>query len=296
MNNASGVRFVSPTFLAGFGIGVFIGVALALIAVSIARPQEENPQIIRVPVFPTATPQPKATPSPMPTPLQASASAAVHVGPGDEFATLGTLSRGDTIDILGRDFDGGWLAIRFPAGSSAQGWIPTVTVEGISFSNLQELAVLLPTPLPIEIITPPPFFGTPGTPGTGTPTPKGTSGPPPTTMDLVVFDVRALPDGRVRVVVLNAGPADLTRGVLAVTVRTLPLESETINYANILPAGATLALTTSSFTIGTEPVDVQVVIDPSASLSDPNRLNNVKTATLSRPPEVTPTPTETGPS
>jgi len=293
MDNVPGVRFVSPTFLAGFGIGAFVGVALALIAFGITRTEPEAPQIIQVPVSPTQTPQPLAT---QPSPLQASRSAAVHVGPGEGFATLGTVSRGDTIDVLGRDFDGLWLAIRFPAGSSAKGWIPTVTVEGISFSNLQELAVLLPTPLPIEIITPPPFLGTPGTPGTGTPTPEGTSGPPSTALDLAVFGITALPDGRVRVVVLNGGPADFTRGVLAVTVRTLTLNSETINYANNLPAGATIALTTSSFTIGTEPVEVQVVIDPSSTLSDPNRSNNVGTATLSRPAESTVTPTEAGPS
>ncbi len=301
MDNAPGPRFVTLTFLIGFGLGVFIGVGLALIALGINDPEEVEPRVIEVLVFPTAT----ATLPPQETPpasVLARAAVAVHVGPGEEFATLGTVTRGDVLDVIGRDFDSQWLVIRFPFGSIAQGWIPAAAAEGMTFSSLRSLAVLLPTPLPIEITSPPPFFGTPGTPGTGTPGPgtpgtaTATLGPPPNSMDLAVFDVSVLPDGRVRVVILNGGPADLTDGLLVVTVRTLTLESETINYANVLPAGATLTLTTSSFTVGTEPTQVQVVIDPSAILNDSNRINNVATETLGRPADATATPTTPGAS
>ncbi len=295
MDNAPRFRFVSVTFLVGFGFGAFVGVALALIAVAIARPQDQEPQYIEIPVFPTATPQPGVTPE-QARAVRATAAVAVRVGPGEAFATLGTISRGDTLDVVGRDFDNEWLAIRFPAGSNAQGWIPAAVAEGMTFSTRQALAVLLPTPLPIEFSTPPAFFGTSGTPEEGTPgIEEGTPNPLAGTMDLAVFDVRALSDGRIRVVVLNGGPADLTDGVLVVTVRTLGLNVETLNFAKDLEAGDTLALTTSSLTIGEEPIDIQVVLDPSSSLNDPNRANNILTTTLTRPVTPTPTPGTPGP-
>jgi hypothetical protein len=110
-----------------------------------------------------------------------------------------------------------------------------------------------------------------------------------------VFDVSALPDGRVQVVVLNGGPADLANEFLIVTVRNLGGVGETLTFAGILPAGATITFLTSSFTIGDGLEEVQVVLDPSSSLDDPNRANNVLTSTLSRVPMTTPTPPGSGP-
>ena len=292
MDNAPGVRFVSLTFLVGFGLGAFIGVALALIAVAIARPEDEEPQVIQVPVIASTTPLPDDTPRPA---VRATAALAVRVGPGDQFATLGTISRGDVLDVVGRDFDSEWLAIRFPRGSNAQGWVPAADVEGLTFSNVEALAVLLPTPLPIEFATPPLFFGTPGVLGSGTPgVEAGTPDPLAGTLDMAVFEFHALSDGRVHVVVLNGGPEDLTDELLIVTVRGLGLATETLSYAGVLRAGGTLTFTTSSFTIGEGPEQVQVLVDPSSSLNDPNRSNNVATGTLSRTPDVTPTPPPAG--
>jgi hypothetical protein len=100
-------------------------------------------------------------------------------------------------------------------------------------------------------------------------------------MDLAVFDVSALGDGRVRVVVLNGGPADLTDGILAVAVRTLSSSSEMLYFTDILAAGDTVALTTTSSFVGEDPVDILVIVDPSSNLRDPNRANNVITTPLS---------------
>jgi uncharacterized protein YgiM (DUF1202 family) len=280
MDNAPGIRFVSPTFLVGFGIGVFIGVGLALIAFAIARPEDEEPRFIEIPVLasPTSTPLPEDTPLPQ---VRSTAALTVRVGPGEAFATLGTISNGDVLDVLGRDFDSDWLAIAFPPGSASRGWIPATEVEGLTFSKRQALAVLLPTPLPIEFITPPPFFGTPGTPGTGTPEADETPGPLAGTSDLAIFRLSASTDGRVSAVVLNGGPADLNDNVLTVTVRDLGGNAETMTYVGLFPAGATITFTTDSFRIGPTPTQVQVVVDPSSSLNDPNRVNNVETTELS---------------
>lgn len=293
MDNAPGVRFVSLTFLVGFGFGAFIGVALALIAVAVARPQDQQPQFIEVPVLPSPTPLPGETPAPQ---VRATAALAVRVGPGDAFATVGTIGRGDPLEVVGRDFDSEWLAIEFPPGSNAQGWIPAADVEGLTLPNLQALAVLLPTPLPIEFSTPSPFLGTPGTPGTGTPEVEdGTPALFPGTSDLAILDVRALPDGRVTILVLNAGPADLTGDLITVTVRSLGSKFENLTYVGDLAAGAIQGFTTTSFQIGLTAEDVQVVVDPSSSLADPNRLNNVLTTALSRPESSLPAAATAGP-
>jgi uncharacterized protein YgiM (DUF1202 family) len=293
MDNAPGVRFVSLTFLVGFGLGAFIGVGLALIAVAIALPEKEEPQVIEVPVFPTATSEPAVTATPS---VRATAAVAVRVGPGELFATVGTVSRGDALEVVGRDFDSEWLAIRFPLGSNAQGWIPAAGVQGLDFSTVQALAVLLPTPLPVDVSTPPLFFGTPGTLGTGTPgADDGTPPPAGDTMDLAIFGVTALPDGRVQVLVLNGGPALFTNAILVVEVRTLGSRSERIYFTGDIPAGSTLTVTTSSFAIGDVPENVQVVIDPSSNLKDPNRANNVLTTSLARPVDPVETPATSGP-
>ena len=293
MDNAPGVRFVSLTFLVGFGLGAFIGVGLALLAVAIARPEDEEPQFIEIPIISTATPTPLPEDTPDPG-IRATAALAVRVGPGNQFATLGTISRGDTLDVVGRDFDSEWLAIRFPAGSNAQGWVPAADVDGLTFPNLQALSVLLPTPLPVEFVTPPPFFGSTATPGTGTPEIEvGTPDPLAGTVDMAVADVRALTDGRIRVVVLNGGPADLANAILTVTVRTLGGSFETFRELGGLEAGETVSFTTSTLVVGDEPMDIQVVVDPSAGINDPDRSNNVVTTLLSRSSAVPPAPSGT---
>jgi uncharacterized protein YgiM (DUF1202 family) len=293
MDNAPGVRFVSLTFLVGFGVGAFIGVALALMAVAIAKDPTSETQYIEVPVLPSPTPMVGDTPAPS---VRATAALAVRVGPGESYATLGTIARGDDLSVVGRDFDSEWLAIEFPEGSTARGWIPAANVEGLSVSNVSALAVLLPTPLPIELSTPQAFFGTPGTPETGTPEgDEGTPNPFAETSDVAVFKVSALSDGRVRVVVLNGGPADLIEAILVVTVRNLNTSFENFFYTGDLPAGATITFTTSSFALGETPEPVQIVVDPSSSLNDPNRLNNVLTEELSRPKPVATTPATAGP-
>jgi uncharacterized protein YraI len=293
MDNAPGVRFVSLTFLLGFGLGAFIGVALALIAVAIAKDPTSEPQYIEVPVLPSPTPVVGETPAPS---VRATAAVAVRVGPGELYATLGTISRGDDLSVVGRDFDSEWLAIEFPQGSTARGWIPATNVEGLSVSNVSALAVLLPTPLPIDLSTPQAFFGTPSTPGPGTPEVGSTPNPFAGTSDVAIFKVTALSDGRVRVVVLNGGPADLRDEIIAITVRDLGNHVENLTYAGDLDAGDSVTFTTGTFRVPEAPEQVQVVVDPSASLDDPNRANNVSTQELSRPVSASPTPTTAGPS
>ena len=292
MDNAPRVRFVSFTFLAGFGFGAFIGVMLALIAVAVARPQDETPKVIEVPVFTTSTPGPSGTAAPQ---VKTTAALAVRVGPGDSYATLGTMSRGDIVEVLGRDFDSKWLAIRFPPGSGSRGWIPAASVEGLADSNLRALAVLLPTPIPLVFNTPSPFFG--GGSANGGGGVAGTATPIPTTSDLTIQTVRVLADGRISVTVLNRGPKHITNEIVIVVVRDLSGAGELLSYAAIFPSGESITLRTDTFRISS-PTTVQVIVDPSAGIPDPNRTNNLQTVTLTPlptpEPPATPTPNPFG--
>jgi uncharacterized protein YgiM (DUF1202 family) len=288
MDNAPRGAFISGTFVVGFGLGIFLGAMLGLLAVLIALPEDKTPELVEVPVFVTGTPLPAGEDRPN---VRANAALAVRVGPGESFATLGTLSRGDQVDVVGRDFDSKWLAIRFPLGSNARGWIPATSVDGLAESNVKTLAVLLPTPLPFVFNTPSPFFGIGGTNGQGGP--GGTPTPIPTTSDLDIGSIRVLADGRVSVSVVNRGPAAITNQIVQVTVRALGLAGETMVHTGVFPSGESISFRTESFRV-TSPAEVQVVVDGGANINDPNRANNVETQALgpqpTEAPPASPTP------
>jgi len=284
MDNAPRGGFISATFVIGFGLGIFLGAMLGLLAVLIALPEDEDPKLIEVPVFVTGTPLPAGEDAPK---VRTTAALAVRVGPGESFATLGTISRGDQVDVVGRDFESKWLAIRFPFGSNSRGWIPANNVEGLAESNVKTLAVLLPTPLPFVFNTPSPFFGFGGTGGTNGGGPSGTATPVPTTSDLDIQTVRVLADGRISVTVINRGPAHVTNQIILLTVRALGLAGESLSYSGTFPSGESITFRTDSFRI-TAATEIQAIIDPSSSVLDPNRANNVRSQLLTPLPTVEP--------
>jgi hypothetical protein len=152
MENKPRFRFFSLTFLIGFGLGSFVGVGLALVAIALARPDSTSRTVyLPEPTFtvPTAPPGATATPT-----VRTSVAQEVRLGPGEAFAILGTIGRGDVVDIIGRDLQGDWVAIRFPPGSTARGWISSSQLQGLEGNQLEALAVVAPTPLARSIATP----------------------------------------------------------------------------------------------------------------------------------------------
>jgi hypothetical protein len=287
MDNAPRGGFISFTFVVGFGLGIFIGAILGLLAVLVALPEDETPDVVEIPVFVTGTPRPQGDDAPE---VRTTATLEVRVGPGESFATLGTISRGDEVDVVGRDFDSKWLAIRFPRGSTSRGWIPADGVEGLERSSVTTLAVLLPTPLPFVFNTPSPFggFGSGGTNDDGGGSgPFRTPTPVPTTSDLVVQSLRVLNDGRISVTVANRGPAHITNQIVQILVRPLGGAGETFSHVGGFPSGESVTFRTNSLRV-TEPTDVQAIADPGANINDPVRSNNVVTQALI--PEPTPVP------
>jgi hypothetical protein len=289
---------VSLAFLLGFGLGSFVGVILAVVAVLAIRGPTDEPKIadnqeqLLAPLTPTPTPAVQPTPDSRP---RTKDGGNVYLGPGLAFAIVGTVSRGEPVEIVGRDADATWVAIRFPPNSSARGWIAADTLDNAT--NLERFAVVIPTPLPRSSST----TGGGGFPGTnntlpfptataafGTPTITRTpapSGPP----DLVANSATLLPDGRVAVVVGNRGPGNADGQPIFINVRDLTLRGEQIIGVSALRAGSTFVVQTQTFKIERE-TTVQVVVDPSGSIQDADRGNNTLTVTLSPPPTATPPP------
>ena len=310
-------RLVSLTFLLGFGFGSFAGVALALLAIALVSGKAEPTTTFvaaQEDVAPTSEigPSPTATPDARP---RTKAQLDVRLGPGLAVAVVGILSRGEALQVTGRDHDGNWVSIQFPPGSTGRGWVPVADVEGIK--ELDALAVALPTPLPRTLTNPTPATrGTSIGSGTGaaidpeprartsapvpTPTPAPIETPEPDATatsvaagptDLVVTRIALTADRRVSVTIGNRGPGNLTRQSIFVLVRDLAVRSEQLVSPNTnLNVGGTITLTTQYLDVQGE-TDIQASVDPSTSLRDPDRSNNVMTATLRAPPQPTPTAT-----
>jgi hypothetical protein len=297
---------VSLAFLFGFGLGSFVGVILAVVAVLAIRGPADEPEIISgegeqllAPYTPTPLSIASSTPDPRPRTKDAGN---VYLGPGLAYAIVGTVAREEPVEVVGRDSDSTWVAIRFPANSTARGWVAVSSLDGLS--NLERLAVVAPTLLP-RTLDPTTAAGTrsmgdvfptntsssqafvtvtptPATP-TGTRTPVVPSGPP----DLVVTAASLLPDGRVAVVIGNRGPGDASGQPIFVNVRDLTLRGEQIIGVSSLRAGATFVVQTQNFRIERETA-IQVTVDPGGSFQDNDRSNNALTLTLSPPPTPTP--------
>ncbi|RME84799.1 MAG: SH3 domain-containing protein, partial [Caldilineae bacterium] len=72
---------------------------------------------LNLPIIPPpATP----TPTPLPSP-QAAYDANVRAGPGTNYDIIAPLYAGTAVEILGRDEDAQWFAIRLPDGT--EGWV-----------------------------------------------------------------------------------------------------------------------------------------------------------------------------
>ncbi len=296
---AGGRRGFSPfTFLFGFGAGAFVGVALALLAVAMAD-DANTPVTTASPIIQpdeqasagtTVAPTPDARP-------KTKAATDVRLGPGNGFAIFGLLAKGESVEVVGKDNDSQWLAIRFPPGSTGRGWIPVGGVE--SPPALAGLAVVLATPLPRTISTFPPGLADAVGPGaalvvTRTADPNATPTVRPGPPDLVVTGVRLLPDRRVAVTVANRGPGDMVGFTVFVQVRDLASRSETIS--SVIPVfrvGSTLTLETSSFLISGVEI-IQAIVDPFQSVPEADRTNNQVQVELAVPVTPTATPTPQG--
>jgi hypothetical protein len=286
------------SFLAGFGFGAFIGGALALLAVFLVREGEPEPQVVVAPTavvsatpsspFTTVTPELETLPRTI-APLD------VRIGPGEGFAIIGQLGRDEPVQPVGRNSDRDWVAVRFPPGSSAIGWLP---VEGIDDTlSVSGLAVVLPTPLSRSIPDFPGGAGGAGDDGDdddGTPLPGETVTPVPSGRpDLIVNTIVLLADNRIAAVITNRGPGAVVNNAIFVTFRNLGTRTEQVRTpVSRLNPGESITVASSAFTLVVAE-EIQVIADPTDSLPEANEGNNLRQVFLEFPPTPTPTPTAT---
>src|SRR5256885_1623674 len=119
-------RFSPLSFLGGFGFGSFVGVGLALLVFFLVHDNGTGSKTIAAA---PAGPDVASTPSPLqvtPTPdnrARTTTQLDVRLGPGESFAVIGLLSKGEAVSAVGRNADSTWLAIQFPPGSAGRGWV-----------------------------------------------------------------------------------------------------------------------------------------------------------------------------
>jgi hypothetical protein len=112
----------------------------------------------------TPPPPPPTAPPEAPA-VTITANVNVRAGPGTEYPRLGTLAAGETFQALGKNADGTWWQIAYPAGPGGVGWVSA----GYTAPNAAAAGV------PVVTAPPPP---TPTvTPVPPTPTPTGPQAP-----------------------------------------------------------------------------------------------------------------------
>ena len=104
--------------------------------------REDTFEIVKV----SPTPESTATSTPMPGALVTIDSLNVRSGPDTVYSIIGSLSKGDLLDILGQAYSCAWLKIKMPNGS--EGWVSSDLVEyEIPCSDIPAAAIP-PTPIP----------------------------------------------------------------------------------------------------------------------------------------------------
>lgn len=117
---------------------------------------------------PTATPV-VATPTPLP-PTQAAARPSVTVsvglrvraGPGVDYAQVGSLAAGTTVEIVGRNADSSWWQIAYASAPGGKGWISANPSYGTAENTADVPLVEAPPPPPPPSPTAPVAAAPPG--------------------------------------------------------------------------------------------------------------------------------------
>lgn len=123
------------------------------------------------PYLPTPTP---TSPPPPPKPIVLAHEGAVNLrsGPGDAYFRVGRMAKGESLEIVGRNYDSSWWLVTTPGGSLAwvsgqvvssynvTGNIPVVTIPGLLVqsnsgdSGVGASSLPVPNPVAVELASP----------------------------------------------------------------------------------------------------------------------------------------------
>jgi ABC-type branched-subunit amino acid transport system substrate-binding protein len=211
----------------------------------------------RVDITAPVGPIPTNTPEPTPTPQGVVATITravqnVRTGPSTDYPTIGQLSQGEQVQVIGANLDFTWLVIQF---RGQQGWISAPILD--VFGDLRTL----------PIITPPP-----------TPTPAPTATPPPAP-DIVIDSASGAPSPfivnqpfTISVSVRNAGGAPSGQFAIAATFPPNNVYASAIAPA-LAPGQSTLVSLNGTFT-NTGFYAVVIVADLNNDVAEGNETNN----------------------
>ncbi|HEX5367936.1 MAG TPA: hypothetical protein VFY10_00830 [Dehalococcoidia bacterium] len=80
-----------------------------------------------------------STPAGPPLPPRTLAASSMYDGPGTDSRIVGLLPNGASLQVVGRDQSGRWLAVAFPPGSSYIAWLQASQVSGMAEQPLPKL-------------------------------------------------------------------------------------------------------------------------------------------------------------
>lgn len=90
--------------------------------------------------------------------LEAIINVNIRTGPGMSYQKIGLLKKGETAEIIGRDPEGYWWAIRVPEAPNGQGWVAR---DYVVARRTEDVPVLEPKPGAGVLIVPTPVIGAP---------------------------------------------------------------------------------------------------------------------------------------
>lgn len=100
---------------------------------------------------------PSATPAPPPTAASTQpivttlGSLNVRGGPGTDYDVIGRLTQGQTLAITGRNSEGTWWQVAYPAGSNERGWV-SASAQFTAASNAANVPIVQAPPRPTPVV------------------------------------------------------------------------------------------------------------------------------------------------
>lgn len=190
-------------------------------------------------------------------------------GPGNDFASAGTLASGREVTITGRTRNSEWLLLDIDGGR----WVPSTAIEPLDSIEFVPYREPTPTPQPTA---------TPTIEASPTPSPTPTGGTRP---DFVPVDAILIDGGRALRITISNQSANGYNGPLVVSATGIGAVPPSKAFNVSLPANGS---TTVDFDIDpplTEAKTVSIKVDPDNALPEANEDNNVANIPLSPPVE-----------
>lgn len=82
----------------------------------------------------------------------------IRSGPGTAFNSIGTLNPQDMVNLIGKDANGAWLQIEFPAGPEGKGWVNAAFTQAQNVDQLpivSDTGAVVGTGTPVDTPQPP---------------------------------------------------------------------------------------------------------------------------------------------